>query len=81
MRYAARDRLGSTDSAVGDTTENVLYLACSEFGVDRLDRSEPAERAVRALQPVYRPLSSAKEIMSNGDDTREPVKPVRFILR
>ncbi len=45
---------GSTDSAVGDTAQDVFYFAGSKFGIDGGNWGDAAKCAVGTLEPVHR---------------------------
>src|ERR1035438_10649897 len=76
---ARLDRVGSTNSAVGDAAQDALHLARSQLGVNCSDGCEAAEGTVGMLEPAHGTLVVTKIFIRNRDNASQSVKPVGFI--
>lgn len=72
------DRLSSTDSAVGNAAEDILYLTGPELGVDCRDWRQPTQSTIWTLEPAHDALMVTEAVMSQRDNASQPVKSIRF---
>src|SRR6516164_4600930 len=76
MPSAARDKRGSTNSAVRNAAEDVLHLARSQFRVNGGYGGAAAQGPVGTLEPTHGALMIAKTFIGDGNDASQTVKPV-----
>src|ERR1019366_8741651 len=79
MACARLDKVGSTNSAVGDATQDALHLARSQLCVDGGDGCEAAEGTVGMLEPAHGTLVVTKTFIRNRYNASQSVKPVGLI--
>ena len=76
---ARLDKLGSTNSAVGDAAQDVFHLAGSQLSVDCSHGCETAEGTIGMLEPAHGTLVVAEIFISNRYNSSQSVKPVGFV--
>src|ERR1700690_667615 len=76
---ARRDKVGSTNSAVGNAAQDALHLPRSQFCVNCSNGCKATEGTVGMLEPAEGALVVAKILISNRYNTSQSVKSVGFI--
>src|SRR5258708_1957437 len=73
------DKIGSTNSAVGYTAQDVLHLTRSQLRVNRLDGRKATEGPVGVFEPTHGTLVVAKVFTRDRYNASQSVKPVGLI--
>src|SRR5271157_3751847 len=76
---ATLDKVGSTNSAVGNAAQDALHLARSQLRVNGSDGCEAAQGTVGMLEPAHGTLVITKVFIRNRYNASQSVKPVGFI--
>src|SRR6266567_5542764 len=79
--YEALDRRDSTNSAVGNATQNVFHLACAQFGINGGHRGDAAEGTIRVLQPAHGANMVAEVLVGQGYDAGQAIQTIGFVTR
>src|SRR5215467_15562327 len=68
---AGHDRPGSTNSAVGDASQDVFYLSSAQFCINGCNRGNATQCTVGPLEPADCPFLAAKVFIGNCHQARQ----------
>ena len=81
MARAARDKPGSTNSAISDASQNVFHLASTGLGIDCSEGRNAAEGAIGMPQPASGTVAIAQVLIRDCNNARQAVEPVGLVAR
>jgi hypothetical protein len=71
----------STDAAVSNPAQDILDLTGSKLGVYDREWGHTPQCVIRLLQPVNGNFMVAEKVCRQRNQSRQPIKPVRFVPR